>query len=146
LRPAEELPPRLLEDFFAEDFFAEERLAEELFPEALDEEETRPVVRLEEPRPADVPVRPLLFAEAEPRPDDPDEDPLDADLEPDFFAADFEPEEREVEPEDFEPADLEPEVRDPDDVELDRELDFELPRWDEPRELAEREVDFTFSG
>jgi hypothetical protein len=117
-----------------------------LFADSL--EEPRAVVRLEEPRPADVPVRPVLFAEVEPRPEDRDEDPLDADLEPDFFAADFKPERPDAEREDLEPEDAELDFE-PDfepDLEADRELDFEAPRCDEPRELEEREEDLAFSG
>jgi hypothetical protein len=117
--PERPLVNRLVEDFFADDFFAPER--------PLDE--ARPVVRLEDPRPEDVPVRPVLLAELEPRPADWEEDFFDADFDPDFFEADFVPD-----PEDRELADAETDFApdfDPD-FELDFAPDFEPPRWDDP--------------
>ena len=115
-----------MEDFFEPELLEEPpRPADELPPDA------RPVVRLEDPRPEDVPVRPVLFAEPA-RPEmDFEEDFFDADLEPDF------------EPEDLDPEDLEPDFegfeRDP---ELDLEADFELDarELEEPVEDPRREL------
>jgi hypothetical protein len=131
LRPALERPPRAPEDFFAddflaelfcdadffaEDFFAAERpplelladfFADAFFPAALPLDDALPVIRFEDPRPLDVPVRPVLLAET-PR-------PL-PDLADDFFV------------EDFAPA-LEP------DLDPDLEFAFDPERLDPPREL-----------